>query len=72
LGQGRRYCQGDRFHIVERRNPAHIPDGAGSGGYEEVHHNPSEIDFAVAYGMPCDAWFVIPVGRAEDGEAVLA
>lgn len=23
--------------------------------------DPSEIDFVVAYVMPCDAWFVIPV-----------
>ena len=26
----------------------------------------------MAYVMPCDPWFVIAVGGAEDGEAVLA
>ncbi|MGA7928432.1 MAG: hypothetical protein WCA20_20870 [Candidatus Sulfotelmatobacter sp.] len=45
-----------------QRNTAHIPDGAGGGGYEEVvPYDPSEIGFVVAYVMPCDAWFVIPV-----------
>jgi len=28
---------------------------------EVVAYDPSEIDFVVAYVMPCDAWFVIPV-----------
>jgi hypothetical protein len=28
---------------------------------EVIAYDPSEIDFAVAYVMPCDAWFVIPV-----------
>ena len=28
---------------------------------EVVEYDPSEIDFVVAYVMPCDAWFVIPV-----------
>ena len=28
---------------------------------EVVPYDPSEIDFVVAYVMPCDAWFVIPV-----------
>lgn len=40
-----------------------------------IPYDPSEIDFVVAYVMPCDAWFVIPVGgdlRAEDGEDVFA
>jgi hypothetical protein len=26
-----------------------------------VPYDPSEIDFVVAYVLPCDAWFVIPV-----------
>jgi len=28
---------------------------------EVIAYDPSEIDFVVAYVMPCDAWFVIPV-----------
>jgi hypothetical protein len=28
---------------------------------EVVPYDPSEIDFVVAYVMPCEAWFVIPV-----------
>jgi hypothetical protein len=28
---------------------------------EVVEYDASEIDFVVAYVMPCDAWFVIPV-----------
>jgi hypothetical protein len=28
---------------------------------EVVPYDPSEIDFVVAYVLPCDAWFVIPV-----------
>ena len=28
---------------------------------EVIEYDPSEIDFVVAYVMPCDAWFVIPV-----------
>jgi hypothetical protein len=28
---------------------------------EVVPYDASEIDFVVAYVMPCDAWFVIPV-----------
>ena len=28
---------------------------------EVIPYDPSEIDFVVAYVMPCDAWFVIPV-----------
>ena len=28
---------------------------------EVIPYDPAEIDFVVAYVMPCDAWFVIPV-----------
>ena len=28
---------------------------------EVIPYDPSEIDFVVAYVLPCDAWFVIPV-----------
>jgi hypothetical protein len=44
-----------------RQNGSYFVNLQRNANGEVVPYDASEIDFVVAYVMPCDAWFVIPV-----------